>query len=789
MAPQNKKPLLLLLDAHAIIHRAYHALPDFATRAGVPSGAIFGFTTMLLKIIEDFNPTYIVACYDLPGKTFRHESYDSYKGTRSKTDEVLTMQFDTTRKVCEFFGIPIYDAAGFEADDVLGTITHHLKDSEVDIIIASGDMDTLQLVDQRRVQVYTLKRGMNDTVLYDEEAVIERFQFEPESIIDYKALRGDSSDNIPGIKGIGEKAATLAISRYGTIESLYQALEKDEQELLDTGLTKRMVSLIREGKEEAEFSKVLATIRRDAPISFKLPSSSWRELVDLDSLFALFEEYEFRALPQRLRSLLGVEEKQEEEFNQEEVSEEELHDTSLALWVLDSEEKEATLEDILRYAKTKSFSSARKKILEDLSQDPDSEKIFTSIERPLAPIISTMQENGIRIDIDFFTSLSQEYHTKLDALEKEIHHEAKSSFNVRSPKQLSEVLFEQLELPTKGIKKSSKTGVYSTNAQMLEKLVDTHPIINKILEYRELDKLVGTYIDVLPNLVGSDGRLHPTFIQNGTTTGRFSSKDPNVQNIPTRSELGRKIREGFVAEENWELVSLDYSQIELRCLAMLSRDTQLIQIFNEGRDIHSAVASLIGGVPEAEVDREMRRKAKIVNFGILYGMGVNSLRKQMGGSRAEAQTFYDGFFNQFPEATAYLEATKEHARKHGYTKTLFGRRRHFPNVNSKVPFIRAMAERMALNAPIQGTSADMIKVAMIAVDEYLKEEKLTDMIRFVLQIHDEIIFEVKKEVLDTFVPQATRLMQEALQNSYLSYEPPLPLVVHHSSGITWGDLK
>jgi len=304
-----------------------------------------------------------------------------------------------------------------------------------------------------------------------------------------------------------------------------------------------------------------------------------------------------------------------------------------------------------------------------------------------------------------------------------------------------------------------------------------------------LDKLVGTYIDVLPDMVSEDGRLHATFVQNGTTTGRFSSKNPNMQNIPTRTDLGRKIREGFIAEEGWKLVSFDYSQVELRCLAILSGDEKLISIFNEGRDIHAAVASLIGGVPEDKVDRDMRRKAKIVNFGILYGMGVNSLRKQMNTDRAEAQAFHDGFFEQFPEATAFLEKTKEYARAHGHTTTLFGRRRQFSNINSKLPFIRAMAERMALNAPIQGTSADMIKLAMIHVNEWLTASTHNKDARLILQIHDEIIFEVKEHFVDEFEKQVVTLMHDVLNNSYLKYDSPVPLLVHSSIGNHWGELK
>lgn len=790
MKKNPDKQLLVLLDAHAIIHRAYHAMPDFMTRDGRPTGAIYGFGMMVLKIIDEFQPDHIVACYDLPGPTFRHESFADYKGGRSKTDEALKMQFTPTRDICEAFSIPVYDAPGFEADDLLGTISEQLKDNHnIDILIASGDMDTLQLVDGDRVQVYTLKRGLNDTVVYNEQAVIDRFGFPPLSIIDYKAFRGDPSDNIPGIKGIGDKAATLAISEFGTIEAVYQSLAKGDEELLATGLTKRMVGLIKEGQEEAEFSKVIATIRLDAPCDFKIPEHSWKQAVNIDRAIEIFETYELRTLPEKLRSSLGLAQLVKKELEVESLlSEKDEHETALKLWLIDSDKTDANLDDIKNHAGIKNADEALNSISEELSQDLESEKVYQEIEHPLFAIITEMQENGILIDQDFFVHLSKKYHTELDILAKKIHDFVGSEFNIKSPKQLSKALFEDMALPTKGIKKS-KTGSYSTNAKTLEKLEEEHKIIPLISEYRELDKLLSTYIDNIPAMVGEDGRLHAEFIQNGTVTGRFSSRNPNMQNIPTRTDLGRKIREGFVAASGKKLVSLDYSQIELRCLALLSEDKALIKIFNNGQDIHSAVASLIGGVPMDQVDREMRRKAKIVNFGILYGMGINSLKKQMGTDRAEAQIFYDGFFNQFPKATEFLEKTKEFARKHGYTKTLFGRKRQFRNINSKLGFIRAMAERMALNAPIQGTSADMIKLAMIQVDEWLTSQNQKHSAQLILQIHDEIVYEVDEKFVTEFSAKAIEIMEQALKNSYLNYDSPVPLVVHSSYGKHWGELK
>ncbi|MCD5389885.1 MAG: DNA polymerase [Candidatus Pacebacteria bacterium] len=783
----EKRKKLVLLDAHAIIHRAYHGMPDFATRAGVPTGAIYGFSTMVLRIIDDFNPDYIVACYDLPGPTFRHESYSDYKGTRSKTDEALKMQFGPTREACDIFSIPIYDAVGFEADDVLGTICEQLKDEPIDIIIASGDMDTLQLVDKKRVQVFTLKRG-NDTVIYDEAAVIERFKFDPISIIDYKALRGDASDNIPGIRGIGDKAATLAISEFGTIEKMYVALEQDEQKLLDIGMTKRMVGLIRDGQENAEFSKILATIRLDVPMEFKIPETDWHSAVDVEAALTFFEKYEFRGLASRLHRTFGTTapEREIEPEIIEEINNDELQQTAIALCLLDSDLTDAGIEKISEYTGNKSFKESSEQIFTELKTLEKSNLLYEEIEKPLFPIVQVMQKNGVLIDTDFFTKLGKKYHTESSKIEKKIFELSGEEFNVKSPKQLSEVLFVKMKLPTKGVKKS-KTGTYSTNIKTLELLRDEHDIIQYVVEYRELQKLLSTYIDIIPIMVGDDGRLHAEFLQNGTATGRFSSRNPNLQNIPTRTELGRKIREGFVAAPGQVLVSFDYSQIELRILAFLSGDKNLIQIFKDGRDIHTAVASQIANVDEKDVDRVMRNKAKAVNFGILYGMGINSLKKAMNSDREEAQMFYNGFFENYPKAAAFLEVTKQSARDQGYTETLFGRRRQFRNINSKLGFIRAMAERMALNAPIQGTSADIIKLAMIHVDNYIRKSKLSA--KLILQIHDEMVYEINETEVGDFSKNVVKIMEGVLENSYLKYESEVPLIVHSSIGKHWGELK
>ncbi|MFN4181386.1 MAG: DNA polymerase, partial [Candidatus Paceibacteria bacterium] len=712
---------VVLLDAHAIIHRAYHALPDFSSSNGEPTGALYGLSNMVMKIISDLKPDYIIACYDLPQKTFRHEAYDGYKAGRAKADPALVAQLQSSRKIFDAFNIPIYDAPGFEADDELGTISELLKSENIKVIIASGDMDTMQLVDGKRVQVYTLKKGINDTIMYDEEAVVERFGFKPLFLPDYKGLRGDPSDNIIGIKGIGEKTATTLIQEFGTIEAMYEALKKDgaQDSFKKLGISERIFNLLKEGEEEALFSKTLATIRRDAPIDFKLPEQTFWQQFSFDKVQKLFTELEFRSLMTRLSNFNNGGEAigRLDEFadglkkqSLEDVNKEDLHEVSIALWLINSDISNPSLSDILHFAKTEDFKTAQKLIFERLKKD-NLEQVFFEIEKPIIPIVKSMEDHGILLDQDFFKKLSAEYHNTLDGITKRIYDMAGEEFNINSPKQIGNILFEKMGI--KPTKKKNASGNLSTRIEVLEELEEGNPIITEIMRYRELSKLLSTYVDVLPQMVGSDGRLHARFLQNATTTGRFSSIDPNLQNLPIKSELGKRIRGGFVAQKGYKLVALDYSQIELRVAALLSKDQKMIQIFKDRKDIHAGVASFVFGVPLEKVDAEMRRKAKVINFGIIYGMGVSALRKNLGGTRDEAEKFYENYFKQFEGVKEYLEEVKIFAKKHGYTETLFGRRRYFKDINSRLPFLKNMAERTATNAPIQGTAtADVIKLAI-----------------------------------------------------------------------------
>ena len=798
---KTNKKRLILLDSHAIIHRAYHALPEFMNSRGEPTGAIYGLATMLFKIITDLKPDYIIACFDLPKKTFRHEAYVEYKAGRAKADEALVAQLISSRDFFNACSIPFYELEGFEADDLLGTIAKQLesKKKEIDIIIASGDMDTLQLVDDEHVQVYTLKKGINDTILYNEKKVFERFGFSPDKLPDYKGLRGDPSDNIIGIKGIGEKTATTLISKYGTVENIYKAIKKNSDELKTIGITDRVLNLLKDGEEEALFSKTLATIRLDAPIKFELPKKEWKETVDKNKVADFFRQMEFKSLQNRFLNVLDGENKEtlkkedkkkEETLNEKILSAEEtekINRAKIAYWLLNSERTNPDLDEVIHYKGCNSLDEALKILETDIKKE-NLTYVYENIEIPIIPIIDKMEKCGILVDTNYLKKISAEYHKELDILEKNIWKEAGVEFNINSPKQIGEILFTTLGLSTKGIKKSAG-GAISTRESELEKLKDLHPIIGEILKHRELQKLLSTYIDTIPAQIGSDGRLHANFIQAGTTTGRFSSNNPNLQNIPIKTEKGKNIRNAFIAAPGFVLASFDYSQIELRIAALMSQDPYFIKAFNEGQDIHSAVAMKVFNVKEEDVTYDMRRRAKVINFGILYGMGVNALKENLGTDRKEAQLFYDNYFAQFPTIAAYLESIKTFAKSHGYTETLFGRKRYFPGIKSPLPFIRAMAERMATNAPIQGTAtADIIKIGMKKSEDALKDAGLTDDVRMVLQVHDELVYEIKEDKVKVAVKIIENAMKDVIPDDFLKGMNKVPLLVSTKYGKTWGDL-
>jgi DNA polymerase-1 len=775
MKSKKNKKRLVLLDAHAIIHRAYHALPEFsAASTGEPTGALYGLVAMLIKMIDDLKPDYIVACFDLTGPTHRHEAYKEYKAGRRETEDALVLQLERAKDIFSAWGIPIYSHPGFEADDIIGTIVANVKGrtfkdpqgSTLEVIIASGDMDTMQLVDGKRVQVYTLKKGINDTILYDEKQVVERFGFPPERLTDYKGLRGDPSDNIIGVKGVGEKTATALIQEFGTIENIYKNIKKAK-------LSERMKNLLIENEEEALFSKTLATIRLDAPINFALPKR-WRECFELEKVLDLFKTLGFRTLSERVKKLTTNNQQPTTGENSPGTSSlgfnpKEAKELCLMLWVVDSNITNPNIDDVMTFTKAKSLEEARK-ILEAELDKRKVRKVYEEIERPLMPIVEAMNERGVKIDKEMLKELSVTYHKELSKLEKVIWKEAGEEFNINSPKVLSEIIFTKLGL---GEKRQKKTpgGALSTKESELDKLREKHPIIGHILEYRELSKLLSTYIDAIPPLLDKKSRLHSTFIQSGAATGRMASNNPNLQNIPVKTALGRAIRKAFIHEKGFKLVSLDYSQIELRLAAALSGDKKLIEIFKKGEDVHKGVAERIG------IDRS---QAKVINFGILYGMGVNALKANLGTDRKEAQEFYNEYFKTFTGLAEYLDKTKAKAARKGYTETMFGRRRYFTGFKSPLPFVRASAERMAINAPIQGTQADLIKLAMIKINKLFPDSRL------LLQVHDELVYEVEEKEVKEKAKEFKKIMEGVLAPSA---SRGVPIVVEAYAGDNWGEMK
>jgi DNA polymerase-1 len=783
--PKTKKKKIVVLDAHAIIHRAYHALPDFSSSNGEPTGALYGISTMVFSIIKEFKPDYIVAAFDLPKPTYRHEAYADYKSGRKATDDNLKKQLQRSRDVFKAFNIPIYEKEGFEADDVIGTFAEKLKTKkDLDVVIASGDMDTLQLADKKRVQIFTLRKGIKDTVLYDESAVKERFGFKPEQLIDYKGLRGDASDNIIGVPGIGEKTATELITKVGSLEKIYKQINKLEEK----GFKPRIINLLKEHQEEAEFSKMLATIRRDVPIKINLKEAEWKKNVSVKKIKALFDELEFRSLNNRLLEIFPEQAKdQKEESKEDELDKQSVKEACVALWVLNSSFTNPNIQDVLSFAKTDDFDKAKKYILDEIKKQ-GLDEVYEKIEKPLIKIVDQMSIDGIKVDEIILKELSKEYHKMLKRIEKDIFEMAGEEFNVNSPKQLADILFVNMDLKYKGMRKTS-SGSYSTKEEVLQKLTEVHPIAEKLLDYRELQKLLSTYIDNFPKYIKEDGRIHPRFIQAGAATGRMASEDPAVQNIPVKSELGRNIRKAFVSEKGTKLLAFDYSQIELRLAAILSGDKKLINIFKEGKDVHSSVAAQVFGVEEKDVTKEMRRKAKVINFGILYGMGVTALQKNLKTERKEAQEFYNNYFKTFDRLAEYLEETKEFAKKNGYTETLFGRRRYFEGITSKLPFIRAMAERMAINAPIQGTAADILKLAMIEIDKELKSLQPTadsrQQVKLLMQVHDELIYECDESI----VGEISKKIKKAMENTLKGKDTKgVPIIANGSSGKNWNGM-
>ncbi len=900
----KKLPTLVIIDGNALLHRAFHALPPLQTKDGLLVNAVYGFATILLKILKELDPDAIVATFDLRGPTFRHLAYKEYKATRVKQPQELYDQLPLIKRLVQAMNIPIYEAEGFEADDIIGTIVQEnkkTKNQASNLVIITGDLDALQLIDEY-TKVYTLKKGISDTVIYDAAAVEERYGLKISQLIDLKALKGDPSDNLPGVKGIGEKGAVELLQKFDTLDALYEAVDRD-----DAGLSGRQKELLRTSRAAAFMSRELGTIRRDVPINFSR-ASALRQPFDREAVAALFQEWGFSSLigkiptnetetgtPQapkknagyhlietdvqladfvrelgkqgrfafdtettelnpRRAKLVGMSfswREGEAYFvamtNSELLIPNELKmilenpkiekvchhakydleimrnhgvplqgitfDTMLAEYLLHPGARNYDLKSLVfrefgfemttieqLTGETKSEKINITKVpLADLAQyacaDADYtmrlyhllaprlkengvDKVLADIEIPLVPILAEMEHAGIALDTKVLVAIAKKVRVRLQALQKTIWELAGEEFNIASPKQLKVILFEKLQISTKGLAKT-KTGI-STAAAELEKMVEAHPIVPKIMEHRELSKMLSTYLEALPELVEADGRIHTSFNQTIAETGRLSSSDPNLQNIPIRSELGREIRAAFVADKGNRLVSADYSQIELRVAAHLSGDKKMMAAFQQGEDIHARTAAEINGVPIEQVTKEMRYAAKAINFGILYGMGATHLARVTNMNGKEAREFIETYFKIHSGIKAYIESTKQFAREHGYVETLFGRRRYLPDIDADHPMLRAAAERMATNMPVQGTATgDIIKLAMIKLHETLPQ--VSARAKLLLQVHDELVLEVPADEVE----KVARVVKETMENVT---KLKVPLVADVKVGENWGEM-
>ncbi len=898
--------LLVLLDGHALVHRAFHALPPLTVqKTGELVGAVYGFAITLMKVLNDLKPSHCAIAFDRPTPTFRHEKYDEYKAHRPPAPEELKEQFGRVREMVEAFHIPIFEVDGYEADDVLGTLSLQAREQGLDVIIVTGDADALQLVSPH-VRVLTPRKALGDTTLYDEEGVRERYAIGPAFIPDLKGLEGDPSDNIPGVPGVGRKTAVRLIQEFGGVEEIYAHI--------DEVAPARLQEVLRQGREAAFQSKELATIVTQVPIEIHLEDCAVTSY-DRSRVVDLFRELEFNRLlpqvpptggegaatvsasappqgeyrvvntPEALDDLLGrlsattalvidlettsKDPKQAElvgislspapgeayylplghrlleagpQLPQAEVLEVlepllrdpglskiaqngkydmmvlarygvELRplsfDTMIAAHILGekavglkalafgrlgiemtpisaligSGAKGITMAQVgvaeaAEYACADADLTFRlKEVLEPELRDQGLRRLFDDVEMPLVPVLLQMERNGVALDSVLLREMSQGQGKEMARLETEIYASVGHQFNINSSQQLGAILYEELGLPHGRRTK----GGYSTEASELERLKDIHEVAGLVLEYRQFMKLKSTYLDALPTLVNSrTGRVHTTFNQTGTATGRLSSSDPNLQNIPVRGDWGKRIRQAFVAPPGTQLLAGDYSQIDLRVLAHFSQDPHLLGAFHRNEDVHAATASEVFGVTPDRVTADMRRVAKTINFGVIYGMSEYGLEQATGLSREEAARFIAAYFEKYSRTAEYLEATKQRARDLGYVETILGRRRYIPEINASNRQVREAAERMAINMPVQGTSADIVKVAMIPLHRELESRGLGS--RLVLQVHDELIFEVPRGE----ETEMTRLVGEIMSHSL---ELRVPLRVETKVGQNWGEME
>ena len=905
-----QKPLLVLFDGNAVVHRAYHAFLNTRTltvsKTGEIVSAVYGFAQMLLKTVNELKPTHWAIAFDKAVPTFRHEMFAEYKAHRPKTPDELVNQLGRVRQIVEAFHTPIFEVDGYEADDVLGTLSRQAGEPGVDAIIVTGDADIMQLVSPHVRVLYPKPRGpFSNTQLYDEKAVFEKYGVKPEHIVDLKALVGDPSDNIPGVRGIGEKTGVKLVQQFGSIEEIYTHIEQVTPPKLQ--------ALLRENEAVARQSKKLATIDVGAPVKLNLDECLLSRY-DRNRVTELFRELEFFSLLERLPEstetappaarvteqlprnyrMVNTDAAFDEMFNRlsavksfsvdvetssldaisarlvgisvspapgeayyipvghsgfgqpEQLALELVinrlkpplegagytkfaHNSKFDVTVLaehgvainnlsfDSmvaayllSEKALSLKPLVfnrlgvemmqiteligEGSKQVSMSQVAAEraseyacgdadmtfrlveLLEPELREQGLWSLFAEVEMPLIPVLVHMERSGVALDTDLLRQMSQELGRQLLSLELQIYNHVGHQFNINSPQQLGSVLFQEMKLPAGW----QKRGGYSTGAAILEELRGAHPVIDLVLDYRQLIQLKSTYIDALPGLINSKtGRLHTSFNQTKTATGRLSSSEPNLQNIPVRGELGQRVRQAFIAPPGSYLLSGDYSQIDLRSLAHLSQDPRLLDAFNHDEDIHAVTASQLFAVDACRVTPDMRRLAKTVNFGVIYGMSEYGLEQATDLSREEAARFIAAYFEKYSGVKHYLEATKRFAREKGYVQTILGRRRTIPEINSPNRQVREAAERMAINMPVQGTSADIIKIAMVNL--YREMQRRGSKSKMILQVHDELLFEVPKEEFEEMKQLVPGIMSTALELS-------VPLKVDVKSGQNWGEM-
>ena len=902
---------LLLADSNSLIYRGYFAIPPLTTTKGELVNAAFGFASILLKVIQEYPPQHIAACFDLPVPTFRKERDATYKATRKPMPDDLRPQFERCKEFLDKFGVPMYSLPGYEADDVIGTLAKQAEAAGLDTLILSGDLDTLQLVTPH-VHLLTTRQGFQNTVIYDPEKIMERFGLRPDQMVDYKALKGDPTDNIAGVPGVGEKTAAKLIAEHGTIEGVYENLAK---------LTPKLRAALEANREQVRHSREMSRIVIDVPVTLELERTK-RGAYDRATVVELFRDLEFRSLIPRLPPadgnvaaplptptlfpveggrrpapssaggqlslgltapaaapveislladagtaaylaqaraagrvalfadvdtereprLLGLGLALEEtccylpvdgalppsivellrdpridkvvhdaktarralrragadlhgiELDTmiasyltnasrrghvlDDLATERLHLEIPALPVPDRKHKDVlpTLDERLARAGTAAVATLHLATLyrEELDR-LGLEKLFREIELPLVDVLVEMEEAGVKVDTPYLAELAVEFTGEVARIEQEAHDSVGHAFGISSPKQLQELLFTELKLP-----RGRRTGTgFSTDAAVLEELRGAHPVVDKILEYREVEKLRSTYAEGLGPLIDRGGRIHTTFNQTVASTGRLSSQSPNLQNIPIRTPLGRRIRRAFVAGRSEQtLLAADYSQIELRVLAHVSQDPALLDAFRTGADVHTRTAAAGFGVVESAVTREQRSVAKMLNFGIVYGMSDFGLAWRMGMAREEAARFIDEYFKRYALVRRYVMETKSFALEQGYVETLLGRRRYMPDMASSNGAVRNAAERMAINMPIQGTAADIMKIAMVKVHERLRGAEWA---RAVLQVHDELVFEVDRGRVDELADAVRHEMATA-------YPLDVPLVVDIRAGDNWDEM-